>query len=74
MENYDEILMKLERNKDKFPHLSSIWKNYLIKKKEHLESQILACNTMFSMMENDNVDITIPTLLLLYLIYNRELT
>ena len=44
------------------------------KKKEHLESQILACNTMFSMMENDNVDITIPTLLLLYLIYNRELT
>ena len=33
MENYDEILMKLERNKDKFPQLSSIWKNYLIKKK-----------------------------------------
>ena len=46
----------------------------LIKKKEHLESQIIACDTMFNMMEKDNTDITVPTFLILYMIYNRQLT
>tara|TARA_Y100000992_G_scaffold299618_1_gene266690 strand:+ start:3608 stop:3832 length:225 start_codon:yes stop_codon:yes gene_type:complete len=74
MEKYQELMNKLERNKQRFPHLSSLWKNYLIKKKEHLESQIIACDTMFNMMEKDNTDITVPTFLILYMIYNRQLT
>jgi|TARA_B110000003_G_C16611932_1_gene519809 hypothetical protein len=74
MDKFDQTINSLERFKTKSPVLSSLWKNYLSIKKEHLEKQITNCNTMMEMMENDGVDITLPTIILLHLIYNQEYT
>ena len=72
MDNFDTTINSLERFKDKSPVLSSLWKNYLLIKKHHLEKQINACNTMMEMMENDGVDITLPTIICLHLLYNQD--
>tara|TARA_B100001769_G_C21728882_1_gene400580 strand:- start:87 stop:317 length:231 start_codon:yes stop_codon:yes gene_type:complete len=72
MDDFDNTINSLERFKERSPVLSSIWKNYLLIKKQHLEKQIGACNTMMQMMENDGVDITLPTIFLLHLIYNQD--
>ena len=72
MDNFDTTINSLERYKDKSPVLSSLWKNYLLIKKRHLEKQINACNTMMEMMENDGVDITLPTIICLHLLYNQD--
>lgn len=72
MDNFDNTINSLERFKDKSPVLSSLWKNYLTIKKNHLEKQISACNTMMQMMEDDGVDITLPTIILLHLLYNQD--
>tara|TARA_B100001175_G_C19274184_1_gene525623 strand:- start:188 stop:412 length:225 start_codon:yes stop_codon:yes gene_type:complete len=74
MEAFDQTINNLERFKEKSPVLSSIWKNYLLIKKQHLEKQINSCNTMITMAEQDGVDITLPTIILLHLIYNQEYT
>jgi len=71
-QDFDETIAKIERMNSKFPHISTLWKNYLNIKKQHLEKQIAACNMMFSMMERDNVDITIPTFIMLYCIYSLQ--
>lgn len=70
--NFDKTIEKLERMTNTFPEISTLWKNYLTIKKQHLEKQIAACDMMFSMMERDNVDITIPTFIMLYCIYNLQ--
>tara|TARA_B100001093_G_scaffold464907_1_gene482212 strand:- start:936 stop:1166 length:231 start_codon:yes stop_codon:yes gene_type:complete len=72
MENFNTTINSLERFKEKSPVLSSLWKNYLLIKKQHLEKQISACNTMMEMMENDGVDITLPTIICLHLLYNQD--
>ena len=72
MDNFDTTINSLERFKDKSSVLSSLWKNYLLIKKRHLEKQINACNTMMEMMENDGVDITLPTIICLHLLYNQD--
>lgn len=74
MEKFDQTITSLERFKTQSPVLSSLWKNYLLIKKDHLEKQITNCNVMMEMMENDGVDITLPTIILLHLIYNQEYT
>ena len=67
---FDNLINKIENLNHKFPNLCALWKNYLILKKKHLEKQIDACNIMFSMIEKDGTDITIPTFMILYMIYN----
>ena len=55
MEAFDQTINNLERFKERSPVLSSIWKNYLLIKKQHLEKQINSCNTMITMAEQDGV-------------------
>jgi len=74
MEDFDNTIIKLERMSSTHPQLSTLWKNYLCIKKTHFEQQLILCNNIFSMIEQDtidNIDIPLPTLLLLYFIYNQ---
>ena len=74
MDDFDNIINKLENMNTRFPHLSTLWKIYLIKKKQQLDEQIKVCDNIFSMMQQDDVDINIQTILLLQTICNPEYT
>lgn len=66
----NKTIKKLDTLSEKSPQLCCFWKNYLTIKKTDLEKQIDYCNTIITMIENENIEIPISTIITLYTINN----
>tara|TARA_Y100000768_G_scaffold388679_1_gene386104 strand:+ start:1104 stop:1328 length:225 start_codon:yes stop_codon:yes gene_type:complete len=67
---FDALIDKFNNVKDTHPELSKLWINYLILKKNKLNNLHIQAETLLNNLNNTK-DISIESVLLLYLIYKK---
>tara|TARA_B100001769_G_scaffold275313_2_gene277121 strand:- start:4507 stop:4731 length:225 start_codon:yes stop_codon:yes gene_type:complete len=67
---FDALIDKFNNVKDTHPELSKLWINYLILKKNKLNNLHIQAEALLNNLNNTK-DISIESLLLLYLIYKK---
>ena len=74
MELFNNVIEELERRQTTQPQLTTLWKNYLLIKKNDLEEQVTRCNNMLSCIRDTDEDISVSSLLLMRLTLSHEHT
>ena len=74
MELFNDVIDELERRQRTQPQLTTLWKNYLLIKKNDLEEQVTRCNNMLSCIRDTDEDISVSSLLLMRLTLSHEHT
>ena len=69
------LLSRLDEHKKSHPNISSLWREYIIKKHASIKESIITCNNVLEILQH-NPDLTTSNIITLYaislLLNNRE--
>lgn len=68
MNDYDELITKLDTKMNTHPNISSMWKKYIQIKREKYLQNLTRCRTIINKMDSQP-DIDYRTLVSIYIIY-----
>ena len=71
MDNISNTLVRLETIKSTHPNIYHLWREYIVKKMDNLNSIIDTCNNTMDMINiNDQEDLDVDTILSLFVLVN----